>query len=590
MYSAVSAAFNTANAKGTQKHAIRGTIGAVSFNGDNVLNMTITKKNSDGTDINLGAAFIGELNATFLKNTGILPRGWVGKDITVEFGLCISENPDVYEWIPMGIYTIADASISLEGTTVTAYDRMSRFDKYLPDDWVAAGSLYQIISFICNKCDVSFGMRESECEALPNGTEPLGEYPTNDCTTYRDLLYWLAQLSGCFCDITRDGKLVLKQYPLTIVPDITMNNDTVVSDAQFSSWVTDFGSCIFTNEDEKKEVYGSAAVGVTYECGMNPFLIYGSHAKREQMRLAVLNTLTHIKYQPFNVGIMSAPVFDLGDIIYFSGDIAGSESYVGFVNYVEFSAGQGTIIQGFGSNPNQQNTKQDSDKAVISAKSSASDKETVYARYTNQSEYTIGSTPVTVVTIPFGANKPTDVEIWHEFQLETNPDEGEKLEIEATYYLDMVEIERKPVETWDDAAKHLLDLHYMTRIQDAGTHEWSVALTATNGTAVIRQTGALAVLKGQGLAKESAWNGVIILDDDVPALSIIAQMFTLSEICSVKARDLDHLIQLADNITGFSCVVPFCGLTEQVGIKWGYGDWVNFCGENYYCGTEGVLL
>lgn len=590
MYRAVSAAFTTADSKAFQKHKVRGTIGATPFTDANLLSLSIAKKNSDGSDIKLGSAFIGSLKATFLKNTNVLPRGWFGKDITLEFGLCVSENPDVYEWIPMGVYTIADATITLTGTNIVAYDRMSKFDKYLPDDFIAAGSLHSILSFICNKCSVPFGMTETQCEALPNGTEPLGEYPTNDCTTYRDVLYWLAQTVGGFCDITRDGKLIVKAYPAEITPDITMTDIDVVSDAKFSDWVTNFGSCIFTNEDDTKDVYGSSGVGITYDCGMNPFLIYGTHAKREEMRIRVLNVLSAIKYQPFTVTRKSSPIYDLGDIIYFSGDIAGSESYVGVVNSIEWSAGQGVKLQGFGSNPNLQNTKEQSEKAVTSAKSSSSEKETVYTRYSNQSEYTIGSTPVKVVDIQFYANKPTDVEIWHEFQLETNPEEGQELEIEATYYMDLVELDRKPVETWDDIAKHLLDLHYMTHVYDSGSHEWSVYLKAKNGTAVIRQLGALAVLKGQGLAKEGTWNGVIVLDDTVPTLDIIATMFTITDICNVVVRNLDHRIQCSDTIPGWSCAIGFCGLTENVGISYGFGDWVNRCGENYYAGTEGVLL
>lgn len=590
MYRAVSAAFTTADSKAFQKHKVRGTIGTTAFTDENILNLTVTKKNSDGSDIKIGSAFIGQLKATFLKNTNILPRGWIGKDITLQFGLCVSENPDVYEWIPMGVFTIADASISLAGTVVTAYDYMAKFDKYLPDGFIASGSLYSILVLICNKCGVTFGMTEAQVEALPNGLEPLGMFPTNDCTTFRDVLYWLAQLAGGFCDITRDGKLIIRAFPAEITPDTTMTSTDVVNDAKFSDWVTNFGSCIFTNDDDTREVYGSEGVGITYDCGMNPFLIYGTQAKRNQMRTRVLNVLSAIKYQPFTVTRKSSPIYDLGDIIYFSGDIAGSESYVGTVNLWEYKANQGVTIQGFGSNPNLQNTKEQSQKETAAAKSSASEKEISYTRYENQSELTIGSTPVKVVDIPFSANKPTDVEIWHEFQLETSPDAGESVEIMATYYMDLVEIDRKPVETYSDAAKHLLDLHYMTKVHDAGSHEWTVYLTATNGTATIRQLGALAVLKGQGLAKDGSWNGVIVLDDTVSAYVMPMLLRALSDTLVIRAWNLDHDLELSDTVNGMPMTIGFGSLTESINIKYGYGDFVNFCGENYYAGTEGVLL
>ena len=590
MYSSVSADFITANEKPFPKQKVRGTIGLTPFTSENVLNLTVTKRNSDGSDIKLGSAFIGQLKATFLKNTNILPRGWIGKELTLEFGLCVSENPDVYEWIPMGVFTIADASVSLEGTVVTAYDNMAKFDKYLPDGFIASGTLYSILVLVCNKCGVQFGMTEAQVEALVNGDEPLGLYPSNDCSTYRDILYWLAQLAGGFCDITRDGKLIIRSFQSNIIPDMTMTSTDVVNDAKFSDWVTSFGSCIFTTEDDTRAVYGSEGVGITYDCGMNPFLIYGTAFKKMQMRHRVLDVLGLIKYQPFTVNVVSAPIFDLGDVIYFQGDIAGSESYVGLVNLWEYKANQGVTIQGFGSNPNLQNTKEQSQKETAAAKSSAAEKEISYSRYENQSQYVIGSNPVKVVDIPFSANKPTDVEIWHEFQLETTPEEGKSVEIMATYYMDLVEVDRKPVETYSDAAKHLLDLHYMTKVHDAGSHEWTVYLTATNGTATIKPLGILAVLKGQGLAKDGAWNGVIVLDDTVAAFSMPMLMQALTEVLTVRAWDLDHDIEVSDIIPSYSMTMQFGSLTESVGVKFVYGDYINYCGEDYRCGTEGVLI
>ena len=190
----------------------------------------------------------------------------------------------------------------------------------------------------------------------------------------------------------------------------------------------------------------------------------------------------------------------------------------------------------------------------------------------------------------FSANKPTVVETWHEFQLETNPDEGESFQLEATYYLDLVEVARKPIETYADAAKHIMDLHYATRIQDAGSHQWTVYLTATGGTATIDVEGALNVLKGQGLAKQESWSGVIVLDDTVTAFSIVAGVMTLTELVKCENRELDYRKQFAESVLGIISELPTEGLNENVVITFHYGDHVNFCGENYYMGTEGVLL
>ena len=591
MYSG-SAAFQTANEAAIQKHKIRGTIGGISFTENNILNgsLSLTKTNSDGSDIRMGGVYISTLTCTFLKNTPITPRGWIEKTLVLEFGLCVSENPDTYEWMPMGVFKIANAMTAADGTTITAYDALAKLDDPLADWYTTSGSIYTIIQGICAKFSVPFRMTQAQVEALPNGTQPIGLYKPNDCQTYRDIVYWISQIIGGWAEIDREGYFVLRTYPRSGDADKTLTSMNLVSGAQFSSWVTDFGAVIFENEDQSTSLYGSSGVGLTYEAGMNPFLIYGTGGTQTQMRTEILNTLTHIKYQPFNVSMMCAPIFDLGDVIYFAGDIAGSESAKGIVNRITFGFKNGFKIEGFGSNPNLASAKSASDKASARARASSSDKELEYYSYSNGTALTIDSTPTKVCDILFSADKTTTVEMWHEFQIETNPDEGEALELEAIYYMDLVELDRKPVETYSDAAKHLLDLHYMSRVHDEGSHTWQVYLVATNGTATMRKDDGISVLKGQGLAKQDKWNGVIVLDDTVSAFSIISLLHALSDVVVCTATALDYDEAFSENVSGYDMETEHVGLTENIAFTFGWADWFNFCGENYYAGTEGVLL
>ena len=588
MYSG-SAAFNTANQAAIQKHRLRGYIGLTMFDDSNILqgSVSLDRKNADESDIQIGAVFIGTLSMTFLKNTPITPRGWVGKQLTLEFGLQLADES--WEYMPMGVFTISDATIDATGTTVTAYDAMSKFDENLADWYTTSGSIYTIIQGICNKFSVPFRMSQAQVEALPNGTKPIGLYKPNDCQTYRDIIFWISQVVGGWAEIDREGYFVLRTYPRSGTPDVNLTASDLVTGAQFSSWITDFGSVVFENEDQTTSLYGSSGVGLCYQAGMNPFLIYGG-GSQTVMRTEILNTLTHIKYQPFNVSMMCAPVFDLGDVIYFAGDIAGSESAKGIVNSISYGYKNGFTISGVGSNPNLQSSMDESEKAAAESRRSASDKELEYYTYSNGTALTIGSEPVKVCDILFSADKATTVEMWHEFQIETNPDEGESLQLEAIYYMDLRELDRKPVETYEDAAKHLLDLHYMSRVYDEGSHTWQVYLVATNGTATMRKDDGLSVLKGQGIAKQDKWNGVIVLDDTVSSFSIISLIAALSETVVCTASAVDHDEAFSESVSGMDAIAEYVGLTENLVITFGWADWINFCGEGYYCGTEGVLL
>ena len=61
-------------------------------------------------------------------------------------------------------------------------------------------------------CGVELAQTQAEIEALPNGAELLSIYPENDIETYRDVLYFTAQVLGGFFCSNREGKLEFRQY------------------------------------------------------------------------------------------------------------------------------------------------------------------------------------------------------------------------------------------------------------------------------------------------------------------------------------------------------------------------------------------
>ena len=55
-------------------------------------------------------------------------------------------------------------------------------------------------------------MTQAEVDALPNGTESLSLYTENDIETWQDFIFWVAQATGTFATMDRQGKLVLRKY------------------------------------------------------------------------------------------------------------------------------------------------------------------------------------------------------------------------------------------------------------------------------------------------------------------------------------------------------------------------------------------
>lgn len=551
-----SAEFLAANASKFQKHRITGTIDNIPFSAGNILagSLTITRQSSDTSDAKIGAVFISKLTCTFLNNIGITARSWQGRKVTINFGLCIDEDPEsdppeTYEYFKLGEFYIAEANVVPEGVAVTAYDAMSRFDEALPYEYLTSGSVYNVLAGICATCGVAFGMSQSEVEALPNGAQTIGLYTPNDCQTYRDILYWISVTCGGWATINRDGKLIIETYPTASVLGYEINDTMRLGDVSFSDFVTNFAAATFENDDGTIQVIGSPAAGVTYDVGFDPFLQFGTPETKNAMRTAVFESIFGIRYMPFKIELMSAPVFDLGDVVYLNGGVLEGNGYNGIVQRIVFTAGKGFTIEGFGANPNLQPVggKSETGRAVQQA---VINSEVVHKRFENDSLYIVEdeADPVQVVNIDFSTTKETDIEVWHEIQLISQNATGQnEIIVMASYYFDGVLMDRRPVEVYDHDGMHLLDLHYCRPVSEVGAHNWAVYLEAHGGELTIQQNGILALLKGQGIAKGDTWTGVIILDDEIDRAGFGFSARTVSDSVTLTLCDVDR-IQVADTI------------------------------------------
>ena len=569
----VSPEFLLANAENIQKHRLSGYIDTYSFTSSNILggSFSISNQNTDGKDVKIGSVYIGKLTTTFLGLLPVLPKTWKGRKITVNFGLCIDDDPEDPQWedFQIGEWFVSEANKTADGVTITAYDAMSQLDEPLPDTYTMSGKMYVIANAVCNKCGMRFGMTREEVEALPNGNTPLAVYQPNDCTTYRDIMYWLSVTAGGYCTINRFGSLVIRTYKgkNSVVPT-PISEFRRVSGSTFSDWVTHFGSATFDNSDGTTTVVGSAGTGQQYQVGFDPFLQYGTAETKRTMRAAVFGALNDIRFSPFKIELMSAPIYELGDVLEFTGGIASDSTYIGIVQSIQYSANRGLILAGFGANPNLQNTPSDAERANAAAQRATAASEVVHRRFENLTAISVddGEDPVTVVYIDFSSNRETDIEMWHEILLETELSSGEtEMTIEAIYYLDGVELARKPVETFTDDARHILDLHYSRFLDDPGSHTWEVKLQAEGGSATIGISDVLALLKGQGLLKVESWNGVIILEDNVEPFYYYAELQDLSGTLEIRKTD-NHTEELTDDVEPVRTPVQIQELSEDLDI------------------------
>ena len=87
---------------------------------------------------------------------------------------------------------------------------------------------------------------------MPNGSFTLGVYSENDIETWRDLIFYVAQVLGGFLQIDRTGKLKLVKYGSTSVADIP---DTQRFSSSFSDFITRYTAVSSTNVRTKTAEY-----------------------------------------------------------------------------------------------------------------------------------------------------------------------------------------------------------------------------------------------------------------------------------------------------------------------------------------------
>ena len=583
-----SADFQTANVKAIQKQRITGTVGSTPFGPSDVLtgSVNITNQCSDSSDYKIGGVYVGQLSMTFLNGFAVAAETWQGKVINVNFGLCIDEDNDLWEDFSLGYFTVYEANSVADGISIKAYDYMANFDKVAT--WQPVGTLYQILQKLCQRCNVTLGMTQNEVEALPNGTMNYGLWPENDCSTYRDLLYWCAVTVGGFATINRSGELVLKSFKRimdSVATTPTLPWDKRCTGAKVSDYKTYYRGLYLTDaKTDEVNYYGAASGGPVYDLGKDPFIQYGTQTTKDQMANNVLGSL-QVRLRPFEAQIMSAPIWELGDIISMTGGLATGYESRTVVHSWTYSSGSGTKIACYGSNPALANVSKD--KTAAAASKSAAMNGISYKRYSNPNEITVTTSETKVCDIYFTAEKVTDIEVWHEVLIDTALSDP-YMTVEAVYYLDGVQLSRRPVETYSDTAEHILTLNNCIGV-DEGNHRWEVYLIATGGTLTLDAEDAISVLKGQGLAKGDVWDGVIILADEISYMSIILSFGGVTELINATTPN-NGTESLSGNVPYESADMTLIVINENVVVTLLVGDEINRMGENFYMGMEGVLL
>ncbi len=379
----------------------------------------ITAQCCGNSEIELGAVYAAEMGISLFLD---IDR-YTLEDAEVELAYHLRLADGTYEAVPMGIFEVSEANRTVHVLELKAYDRMLRFDRVF-NGFETIGTAYGMMALCSTACGVELAQTQAEIEALPNGSELLSIYPENDIETYRDVLYFTAQVLGGFFCINREGKLEFRQYRETPVMEILQKHRFSSS---FSDFVTRYTAVSSTNlRTQTSEYYAlEEDDGLTMNLGVNPLLQFGLEETRAELCGNILTTLSAVNYVPFDSDTIGNPALDLGDVLTFSGGQADAQQITCVTSFTVKIGGRQSL-KCVGKNPRLSQAKSKNDKNISGLLNQIEAGKIGIHTFTNASEYSIGETNVRIISIEFASKEENHAQFFGQVVVDVEAQAVEK--------------------------------------------------------------------------------------------------------------------------------------------------------------------
>ena len=531
----------------------------------------ITAQCCGNSEIELGAVYAAELGISLFLD---IDR-YTLEDAKVELVYHLRLADGSYEAVPMGIFEVSEANRTAHVLELKAYDCMLRFDRDF-NGFETIGTAYGMMALCGTACGVELAQSQEEIEALPNGSELLSIYPENDIETYRDVLYFTAQVLGGFFCINREGRLEFRQYGNTPVMEIMQKHRFSSS---FSDFVTRYTAVSSTNLRTQTSEYYALETdnGLTMNLGTNPLLQFGLEETREELCRNILTALSAVNYVPFDSDTIGNPALDLGDVLTFSGGQADAQQITCVTSFTVKIGGRQSL-KCVGKNPRLSQAKSKNDKNISGLLNQIEAGKIGIHTFTNASEYSIGETDVRIISIEFASKEENHAQFFGQVVVDVAADpatrsanasgtivipfpsgntgdsggaadtenssedgaageetmdisvdvslpvtwmEDGKAVCYVTFELNNTEILlHHPAETWH-SGKHILSLYYpIENIVPNITNTFNVYLRMEDGSGSVGIGDCIASISGQAMAAAAAWDGRIDIEETSALFSV----------------------------------------------------------------------
>lgn len=474
------------------------------------------------TEIELGTVYAAEMGISLFSE---IDR-YTLEDAAIRLYYSLTLSDGTVETIPMGIFEVSEANRKVRTLEIKAYDYMLRFEKTLKLE-SSSGTPYQFLKAACDACKVELAQTVAEISALPNGKTTLGIYSDNDIETFRDLIYYVAQVLGCFCQIDRYGKLILKKYGNTSVWNVPQKERF---DSSYSDFVTRYTAVSSTNQISQTAEYIAMEKddALTMNLGINPLMQFGLKSVREKMLREILTALQKVNYVPFDSNTIGNPALEVGDVLSFSGGHA-DETQISCITSIECKINGKMSLKCVGKNPRLASAKSKNDKNITGLMNSVESGKTIIYNFVNVAPFVVGQSLTNVMDIDFTATEDTTAAFQCEMLLEVIKAETSEEEMEGSFpELSIVyKLNNESIDNFMPTktclyGRHIVTLFFpISKVIENSSNTFSMYLKISAGTVKIEEAQIRATISGQGLAAGIGdWNGRININENIGFINI----------------------------------------------------------------------
>lgn len=539
--------------------------------------LNINWRSANNRDFNLGTCYASEMS--FSSFISVIPE-IEGQYVTIIM-TGFYKVGDSEQEIPLGVFRCSSPTVASMITSYNCKDAMTDFDQNIESRF--SGTPFNVLSFICNRCGVELGVSASQVAQMINSSQTLVIDPER-VLTYRDALSYVSIVLGGYCIIDRSGRLSVRRFHTTPDMELPRHRRTSSTFAGYKTVISGV-KCRFLADQNfyPYQIIDEHIEGIVVDLGDIP-IINDTDRVKTQILTNIFNLLRGIEYYPCEIGMVSDPSIEAGDMIV-TKDRYGYDRNI-LLTSVTFAWRSESTIMSEGGNPKDKAVSTAEKKNKVEQDAIAKASQIVTATYVNASPITVTDESLEdIVSLRFATNKDLTAIFGAEIPIYSDSDGI----IEISYWDagEEGDVVKARVHSGYNLITLVNHLHYdPNRIVLLQLKAQTEALTI-DGTApevTIAQDSIRSYIFAQGLETEEPWDGIITISDTVDYIDSKLALYGITDGISVDVR-LPVSASIDEYIGRITSEMQIYDISDTITVELEYGEQYLRCGAGHRAGN-----